>query len=252
MVGPLTAAEVRTARADEKATVESVMEARAAKIEIPGMASMKLTIRKRKLVEKMPKTKPKSEDKAAVVEKEVEAEDQCRSAAAEEEIGDIFTATVESEETGAAAAGVEIGAYILSPAAVETVETEDPHVDTEEGEGAGGLSTAEDEDSTTTTKKELPTEEQSAATEEISCNDSNPGSEEKRMSEERGAAEREVEQDSVCAASEVLGGEGSLLSSPLSAEELQTAVSLDQEDSFSLPSPSKCQRTQSPTQVTAY
>ena len=113
-------------------------------------------------------------------------------------------------------------------------------------EGATGLSNAEDEkvcdeDSTTYTENKS-----AAAEEEVGVEDLSPAVEEKGVRE---AADREVDQQSTGVA--VLGGdEGVLLGSPRSAGEQELGGSSDEECSSSLPSPSKCQRTQGPTEVT--
>ena len=234
VVGPLTAAEVRSARADEKARVESVMEARAVRVKNDGMAFMKSTIRKRKFGEKKTQTKPKSKGKS-----------RNRKADAEEKMRDLFTGKVGTGETGGVNAEVELGA---GAADAEETGAEDPHVASEEEEGATGLSNAEDEkvcdeDSITYTENKS-----AAAEEEVGVEDLSPAVEEKGVRE---AAEREVEQQSTGVASVVLGGvEGVLLGSPSSAGEEELGGSSDEECSSSLPSPSKCQRTQGPTEVT--
>ena len=228
VVGPLTAAEVRTARADEKARVESVMEARAVRVKNDGMAFMKSTIRKRKFGEKKTQTKPKSKGKS-----------RNRKADAEEKMIDLFTGKVGTGETGGANAEVELGA---GAADAEETGAEDPHVASEEEEGA----TADDEKVCDEESTSYTENESAAAEEEVGVEDFSPAVEEKGVRE---AADREVDQQSTGVA--VLGGdEGVLLGSPRSAGEQELGGSSDEECSSSLPSPSKCQRTQGPTEVT--
>ena len=75
MVGPIKAAEVRSARAEEKARVESVMKARGTKVQHPKANSGQSTIRRKK-------TRPKSDVRQGVSREGVQLsslfnEEQC-------------------------------------------------------------------------------------------------------------------------------------------------------------------------------
>ena len=266
MVGPLTAGEVRSARAEEKARVESVVKARSTRVQSPKATSRQSAIRKEKSGQKEQRTRPKSDVQQSVSSsppkkqcsqggqessgleggrKNIEVEATCKSGAktvmdtnygadlgadAEGGLGievfvDVSVAVEKKVEARDASAKEQVGADDLSAAVQEDV-------------GAGDKSAAEEEEVEAVTDfSTTPSRVAKVSASDVFNEDDDPG--------------QDVEQQSIWATLEEQGSQGSLQSSPRSTGDRLTAaeVNSDQDDNFSLPSPSKIRRTDSPTQV---
>ena len=199
MVGPIKAAEVRSARAEEKARVESVMKARGTKVQHPKANSGQSTIRRKK-------TRPKSDVRQGVSREGVQLsslfnEEQCSQGGEVSSglVGDRKNSEVEEvrRESGARTVRDTSDSADLGPgpkvghreedfgdlnAAVEKeVEAVNPSASVEEEVGTG--------DTRAAVEKEVGAEDKGAAEEEdVGARDKGAAEE-----EEVGAGDKNVE-----------------------------------------------------------